>query len=83
MNWSIRFEKVLHPKFGLILCKMSRIGQYLGHLKEYEGQILYTDTLHTKLPTVIFVALENRLTWQQMSISISQLFEGVEGLDLV
>ena len=55
---------------------MSRIGQYLGHLNAHEVQTLYMDTLHTKLPTVLFVAMENGLPWQQMDISISQLSEG-------
>ena len=38
---------------------------------------------HTKLPTIAFVAVENRLPWQQRGISISQLSEGVGGPDLV
>ena len=32
---------------------------------------------------VIFVAMGNRLPWQQKDVSISQLPEGVEGPDLV
>ena len=66
---------------------MSRIGKYLGkylgHLKGYEGQILCMDTPSTKLLIVIFVAMGNRLPWQQTDISISQLSEGAEGPDLV
>ena len=61
---------------------MRRIGQYLGHLKVYEGQILCMDTPSTKLLIFIFVAKGNRLPWQQRNISISQLSEGVEGPDL-
>ena len=62
---------------------MSRIGHYLGHLKAYKGQILYMDTLCTKLPTVVFVVVEKGLPWQQRSISISQLSKGIGGPDLV
>ena len=56
---------------------MSRIGQYLGHLNGYEGQILCMDTRSTKLLIFIFVAMGNRLPWQLRNISISQLSEGV------
>ena len=62
---------------------MNRIGQYLGHLKGHEGQILCMDTPSTKLLIVIFVAMGNRLPWQERDISISQLSEGVESPDLV
>ena len=65
------------------MCKMRRIGQYLGHLKGYEDQILCMDTPSTKLVIVIFVARGNRLPWQQKDISISQLSEGVESPDLI
>ena len=54
---------------------MSKTGQYLGHLKAYKDP-------HTKLPTVIFVAREKRLPWQQRSLSISRLSEDIEGQDL-
>ena len=62
---------------------MSRIGQYLGRLKGYEGQTLCMDTPSTKLVIAIFVTTGNRLPWQQRDISISQLSEGVESPDLV
>ena len=62
---------------------MSGTGQYFGDLKLYEGQILSMNTPHTKLPNVVFVAMKNTLSWQQMSISVSQLSGGVEGPDLV
>ena len=60
---------------------MSRTGQYLSHLKAYDGQILCMNTPSTRLLIVIFVAMRNRLPWQQRDISISQLSEGVEGPD--
>ena len=75
--------KSVASKIWMSLCKISRIGQYLGHLKGYEGQILCMDTPSTKLLIFIFVAMRNRLPWQQRDISISQLSEGVEGPDLV
>ena len=56
---------------------MSRIGQHLGHLDAYKVQILYMDTLYTKEPIVIIVAIENRLPWQQRGISISKVSKGV------
>ena len=62
---------------------MSRIGQYLGHSKVYKGQIMCMDTKHTEMLAVIFVAMDNRLPWQQKSISISQLSEGIEGPHLL
>ena len=62
---------------------MSRIGEYLGHLKAYDGQILCMDTPSTKLLIVIFAAMRNRLPWQQRDISISQLSEGPEGPDFL
>ena len=55
--------------------------------KSHHINILYTtgktlaDNFHSYLH--IFVAMENRLPWQQKDISISQLSESVEGPDLV
>ena len=55
----------------------------LNHLKVCDGQILCINTQGTKLLIVIFVAMRNRLPWQQRKISISQLSEDVEGPDLL
>ena len=83
INCSVRIQKAWHKKIWMKLCKMSRISQYLSHLKAYDGQILCMNTPLTKLLIVIFVAMRNRLPWQQRDISISQLSEGVEEPDFL
>ena len=63
INCSVRFQKV-----GKGLCKMSKIGQYPSHLKAYDGQILCMNTASILLLIAVFVAMRNRLPWQQKDI---------------
>ena len=36
--------KTIASKIWMKICRMSRIGQYLSHLKAHDGQILCIDT---------------------------------------
>ena len=63
---------------------MSRIGQYLSHLKAYDGKIISIHE-HSMNQTIhcYFRCYEKQVTMAKERYSISQLSKGVEGPDFL